>query len=40
MIDYTDPTDKMSSTVMPVTSLLNSKEKHLLKKALFTYAKQ
>ena len=40
MIDYTDPKDKMSSTAMPVTSLLNSKEKHLLKKALFTYAKQ
>jgi len=40
MIDYTNSEVEMSSTAMPTTSLLTSREKHLLKKALFTYAKQ
>ena len=31
---------KMSSAPMPSTALLNNQEKHLLKKALFTYAKK
>jgi len=30
----------MSSAPMPSTALLNNQEKHLLKKALFTYAKK
>tara|TARA_B100000287_G_scaffold402367_1_gene423219 strand:- start:954 stop:1124 length:171 start_codon:yes stop_codon:yes gene_type:complete len=29
----------MSSAPMPSTALLNNQEKHLLKKALFTFAK-
>ena len=31
---------KMSSAPMPTSALLNNQEKHLLKKALFTYAKK
>ena len=30
----------MSSAPMPTSALLNNQEKHLLKKALFTYAKK